>query len=42
VAALKTGVWQTGVGHTLRGKMLGIFGYGRIGAVVAGYGEAFG
>ncbi len=41
-AALKTGVWQTGVGHTLRGKTLGIFGYGRIGAVVAGYGEAFG
>ena len=32
VAALKTGVWQTGVGHTLRGKTLGIFGYGRIGA----------
>jgi D-3-phosphoglycerate dehydrogenase len=41
-AALKTGVWQTGVGYTLRGKTLGIFGYGRIGAVVAGYGEAFG
>src|ERR1700758_2181564 len=42
VAALKTGVWQTGVGHTVRGKTLGIFGYGRIGAVVAGYGKAFG
>lgn len=41
-AALKVGVWQTGVGHTLRGKTLGIFGYGRIGAVVAGYGDAFG
>ena len=41
-AALKAGVWQTEVGHTLRGKTLGIFGYGRIGAVVAGYGEAFG
>jgi len=41
-AALKSGVWQTGVGHTLRGKTLGIFGYGRIGAVVAGYGAAFG
>ena len=41
-AALKTGVWQTGIGHTLRGKTLGIFGYGRIGAVVAGYGAAFG
>jgi D-3-phosphoglycerate dehydrogenase len=42
VAALKAGVWQTGVWHTLRGKTLGIFGYGRIGAVVAGYGDAFG
>ena len=42
VAALKDGVWQTGVFHTLRGKTLGIFGYGRIGAVVAGYGKAFG
>ena len=42
VAALKAGVWQTGVGHTLRGKTLGIFGYGRIGATVAGYGKAFG
>jgi len=41
-AALKSGVWQTGVGHTLRDKTLGIFGYGRIGAVVAGYGTAFG
>jgi D-3-phosphoglycerate dehydrogenase / 2-oxoglutarate reductase len=42
VAALKEGVWQLGVGHTLRGKTLGIFGYGRIGEVVAGYGKAFG
>ncbi len=42
VAALKTGQWQIGVGTTLRGKTLGIFGYGRIGATVAGYGGAFG
>lgn len=42
VAALKTGRWQIGVGTTLRGKTLGIFGYGRIGAAVAGYGRAFG
>jgi D-3-phosphoglycerate dehydrogenase len=42
VAALKAGVWQTGVGATLRGKTLGIFGYGRIGRAVAGYGRAFG
>jgi D-3-phosphoglycerate dehydrogenase / 2-oxoglutarate reductase len=42
VAALKSGRWQTGVGSTLRGKTLGIYGYGRIGSVVAGYGESFG
>ena len=41
-AALKAGVWQTGVGRTLRGLTLGIYGYGRIGATVAGYGKAFG
>jgi D-3-phosphoglycerate dehydrogenase len=41
-AALKAGKWQTGVGQTLRGKTLGIYGYGRIGSVVAGYGAAFG
>jgi D-3-phosphoglycerate dehydrogenase / 2-oxoglutarate reductase len=42
VAALKAGIWQTGVFHTLRGRTLGIFGYGRIGEAVAGYGRAFG
>ena len=42
MAALKAGMWQIGVGTTLRTKTLGIFGYGRIGATVAGYGKAFG
>jgi D-3-phosphoglycerate dehydrogenase len=42
MTALKEGKWQIGVGSTLRGKTLGIFGYGRIGSVVAGYGKAFG
>jgi D-3-phosphoglycerate dehydrogenase len=42
VAALRAGRWQVGVGHTLRGKTLGVYGYGRIGGVVAGYGKAFG
>jgi len=42
VASLKAGTWQAGVGTTLRGKTLGIYGYGRIGQVVAGYGAAFG
>jgi D-3-phosphoglycerate dehydrogenase len=42
VASLKAGTWQVGVGRTVRLKTLGIFGYGRIGKVVAGYGQAFG
>jgi D-3-phosphoglycerate dehydrogenase / 2-oxoglutarate reductase len=42
MAALQAGKWQIGVGDTLRGKTLGIFGYGRIGRTVAGYGKAFG
>ena len=42
VAALKAGRWQTGVGNSLRGRRLGIYGYGRIGSAVAGYGKAFG
>jgi D-3-phosphoglycerate dehydrogenase / 2-oxoglutarate reductase len=43
VAALKSGSWQTTtLGQRLRGRTLGIYGYGRIGAVVAGYGKAFG
>jgi D-3-phosphoglycerate dehydrogenase / 2-oxoglutarate reductase len=42
VGALRRGAWQIGVGATLRGKTLGVYGYGRIGKVVAGYGTAFG
>ena len=42
VASLRAGNWQSGVGRTLRGKILGIYGYGRIGRAVAGYGKAFG
>ena len=41
-ASLRAGRWQAGVGRTARGLTLGIFGYGRIGRVVAGYGRAFG
>jgi D-3-phosphoglycerate dehydrogenase len=42
VASLKAGRWQAGVGHSLIGKTLGLYGYGRIAKVVAGYGTAFG
>ena len=42
MAALKAGKWQIGVGSSLRGKTFGVYGYGRIGAVVAGYARAFG
>jgi D-3-phosphoglycerate dehydrogenase / 2-oxoglutarate reductase len=40
--SLKRGQWQMGVGSTLRGKTLGVHGYGRIGRTVAAYGQAFG
>jgi D-3-phosphoglycerate dehydrogenase / 2-oxoglutarate reductase len=42
VESLKAGRWQAAVGRSIRGKTLGIFGYGRIGRVVAEYGRTFG
>ena len=49
-ANLKDGLWQTastnpvlnGLGRVLRGRTLGVWGYGKIGKLVAGYGRAFG
>jgi D-3-phosphoglycerate dehydrogenase len=42
VASMKAGYWQDSVGQSLRSKTLGVYGYGRIGNVVADYGRAFG
>ena len=54
IGNLKHGAWQQsglkagsmppnfGLGCELHGKVLGIWGYGKIGQVVAGYGRAFG
>lgn len=54
IGNLKHGAWQQaglkaasmptnfGLGTTLRGKTLGVWGYGKIGQIVAGYGHAFG
>jgi D-3-phosphoglycerate dehydrogenase len=47
---LKDGLWQTasinpelnGLGRVLKGRTLGIWGYGKIGQLVAGYARAFG
>jgi D-3-phosphoglycerate dehydrogenase / 2-oxoglutarate reductase len=39
---LKAGLWQGHLGLGLKGRTLGIAGYGKIGSVVAGYGRAFG
>jgi D-3-phosphoglycerate dehydrogenase len=47
---LKDGLWQTasvnpqlnGLGRVLKGRTLGIWSYGKIGKLVAGYGKAFG
>jgi D-3-phosphoglycerate dehydrogenase / 2-oxoglutarate reductase len=42
VASCTAGEWQAGVGYSLIGKTLGLYGYGRIANVVARYGAAFG
>jgi len=42
MASLKAGHWQSGIGHTLRNKTLGIYGFGKLGSALAGYGRAFG
>jgi D-3-phosphoglycerate dehydrogenase / 2-oxoglutarate reductase len=54
ISSLKHGAWQQagmkaasmppnfGIGTVLRGKTLGIWGYGKVGQLVAGYGKAFG
>ncbi|ARL00607.1 D-2-hydroxyacid dehydrogenase family protein [Burkholderia pseudomallei] len=54
VANLKQGAWQQsglktsamppnfGLGQVLHGQTLGIWGYGKVGRLVAGYGKAFG
>ena len=42
MASLRAGNWQCGVGTSLRGKTLGIYGYGRIGKAVAEFGKVFG
>jgi len=42
MASLKAGTWQSGIGRSVRNKTLGIYGYGRIGKVIAGFGVTFG
>ena len=54
IGTLKHGAWQQsglkaasmpanfGIGMVLKGKVLGIWGFGKIGQLIAGYGKAFG
>ncbi len=42
MASLQRGEWQIGVGQSLHGRTLGLYGYGRIAKAVAGYAQAFG
>lgn len=42
MASLKSGKWQMGVGKSLRGRTLGLYGYGKIAKAVAEVGRAFG
>lgn len=39
---MKRGRWQTTIGDCLSGKHIGIWGYGKIGRIIAGYAKAFG
>jgi len=41
-ASVRAGTWQMGVGRTLRGRKLGLYGYGRIAGAVAEYARAIG
>ncbi len=41
MASLRAGNWQMGVGRSLRGQTLGLYGYGRIARAVATYARAF-
>jgi D-3-phosphoglycerate dehydrogenase len=40
-ASLRAGHWQMGVGQTLAGRVVGLYGYGRIARAVARYAKAF-
>jgi D-3-phosphoglycerate dehydrogenase len=40
-ARMRAGLWQGSLGSALRGRTLGVWGYGKIGTLVAGYGRAF-
>jgi D-3-phosphoglycerate dehydrogenase len=42
MAALQAGHWQLAPGQSLRGRTLGLYGYGRIAKQVAAYAQAFG
>lgn len=42
MASLQAGNWQMGVGRTLRGRTLGLYGNGRIAGAVAEYAQAIG
>jgi D-3-phosphoglycerate dehydrogenase len=42
IADMKAGLWQTNIGTALHGQTIGIWGYGKIGRLIAGYARAFG
>ncbi|MBX2823957.1 MAG: D-2-hydroxyacid dehydrogenase family protein [Gammaproteobacteria bacterium] len=42
MASVKAGNWQAGVGKSLHGRTLGLYGYGRIAKTVNQYAQAFG
>lgn len=42
VESARAGTWQAGVGRSLHGRTIGLYGYGRLGRMVARYARTFG
>lgn len=42
IEGMKEGKWQVNIGSSINGKLIGIWGYGKIGQIIAQYAKAFG
>lgn len=42
IEGMKKGKWQVNIGESVNGKIIGIWGYGKIGKIIAGYAKVFG
>ena len=42
IEGMKKGKWQVNIGESVNGKIIGIWGYGKIGKIIANYAKVFG